>query len=144
MAPPRLSRYESRIVADVVRLILPEYPPLDSSVREEVSVDVTSYVASQIRSMPSFLAHPYRLALLAFDLLPLLRYGRTFHSLPYGRKHAYLAGWSDAPIGVMRDFVKLIRSCALLAYFDHPRVGAELEAERQPRAAAAMRARHRG
>ena len=40
----------------------------------------------------------------------------------------YLAAWDRAPIGLCRDFVKLLRSCALLAYLDHPLVTRQLEA----------------
>jgi hypothetical protein len=113
----------------VVAAILPQYPALDPAVRAAVEQEVTRYVARQIGAMPSFLRFPYRVALLTFDWLPLLRYGRPFHNLPPARSAGYLAWWNDAPILAMRDFVRLIRSSALLVYFDHPSVVQELEAQ---------------
>ena len=113
-------------------LILPDYPALGVEDRRSVERDVTRYVAQQIHSMPSFLRLPYRLALFGFEALALLRYGRPFRALPPAKRAAYLAYWNDAPIAPMRDVVKLIRSVALLVYFDHALVTQRLEAERQP------------
>jgi hypothetical protein len=123
-----LSELERRTVADIVALVIPEFPRLEATVRAHVHDDVCRYVLDQIGSMAGFLAGPYRLAILGFEALPVLRYGRAFHALPRRRQHAYLSFWSAAPLGAMRDFVKLIRSCALLAYFDHPDVRTVLEA----------------
>ncbi|MBI1816118.1 MAG: hypothetical protein HYR72_14155 [Deltaproteobacteria bacterium] len=117
-------------LAAIVGCIAPEYPALNAATRVKALDDVTRYVASQIDGMPSFLRAPYRLALLAFSWLPLLRYARPFSALPAATQLSYLTLWSDGPIGPMRDFVKLIRSCALLAYFDHPLVLQQLEVER--------------
>ena len=106
----------------MVERLVSSYPEVAASKRNVVLTDVTRYVTSQIRSMPGFLRLPYRLALAAFNLLPILRYARTFVGLDPATQDAYLALWSDGPLASMRDFVKLIRSCALLAYFDHPLV----------------------
>ncbi len=112
----------------VVIAILPKYPDLDAGTRLVVEHDVAHYVARQIAAMPSFLRVPYGLALRAFNWLPLLRYGRLFRSLPPERGAQYLAWWNDSPISFMRDFVRLIRSSALLVYFDHPAVAQQLAA----------------
>lgn len=125
---PPLSVLERRTVATIVALVIPEFPRLDAPVRAQVQGDVSRYVVDQIGAMAGFLGGPYRLAILGFESLPVLRYGKTFHALPPRRQHAYLAFWSAAPLGPMRDFVKLIRSCALLAYFDHRDVRKVLEA----------------
>ena len=119
-----------RTVAEITKHFTPEYPALDIRVRNAVLADVTRYVASQIAGMPGFLRFPYFLALLGFNWLALLRYGRPFRGLSAERQDAYIALWNDAPLGPMRDFVKLIRSSALLVYFDHPVVLQHLEAER--------------
>jgi hypothetical protein len=126
-----LSRTRTRVVAGIIGVIAPVYPGLEESVRMSVHEDVTRYVASQIQSMPSFLRLPYQLALTAFNWLALVPYRRRFIHLPLAAQASYLALWSDGPMGVMRDFVKLIRSCALLAYFDHPLVAEQLAATRQ-------------
>ena len=123
-----LSAAQTRVVSDIITLIIPGYPEMEAAAQVQAHGDVTAFVGSQIAGMPSFLRFPYKLALTAFAALPLLRYGRTFTGLDAEVRAHYLALWSDAPIGVMRNFVKLIRSCAVLAYFDHPLVMRHLEA----------------
>jgi hypothetical protein len=126
----QLSRLERRTVATIVALVIPGSPPLDAPLRAGVHDDVCRYVVDQIGSMAGFLAWPYRLAILGFEALPIFRYGKLFHALPQSRQQACLSLWSTARFGAMRDFVKLIRSCALLAYFDHHEVRHVLEAAR--------------
>jgi hypothetical protein len=128
--PPEPSAWLSATLAAIVRVILPPHPELDAADRNTVEVEVTRYVARQIQSMPGFLRVPYRAALLAFDLLPLLRYARPFRALAPAGQAAYLAQWNEAPIAAMRDVIKLMRSSALLVYYDHPLVIARLEAAR--------------
>jgi hypothetical protein len=118
------------IVGEIVRVILPAYPALDARTRAAVEMYVAHYVAAQVGAMPAFLRAPYRAALLGFDWLPLLRYGRRFRSLPAAARAAYLAWWDHAPVSAMRDVIKVIRSTALLVYFDNPSVLERLEAER--------------
>lgn len=106
--------------------------------RAAVEDDVARLVATQIAAMPSFLRLPYRCALVGFDLLPLVRWGRTFRGLDGGRRAAWVATWDERGLGPTHAFVKLVRSCSLLAFFDHPRVGAALAAGDVPTRAAAM------
>jgi hypothetical protein len=118
-------------VAEIVRLTLPASPDLDERVLARVHADVIDFTVSQIEALPSFLHLPYRLGVTAFQFLSLLRHGRRFAYLPAAAKQSYLSLWSDGVIGPTRDFIKLIRSCALLAYFDHPEVRKRLLAERE-------------
>lgn len=124
--PRRLSQSQRQLVAKIVGLVLPERPSLSAPERARVRSAVTGFVASQIEALPTFMALPYRVALLAFQLLPTLRYGRRFDGLNEASQAAYLALWSEGPVAPARDFIKLIRSCALLAYFDHPDVRSQL------------------
>jgi len=116
--PPRASP----ALAQIVSTLLPEYPALDTDERREVERDVASYVAGQIAAMPTFLRLPYRLAMTAFDVLCVPLHGRRFRSLPKAGRESYVSTWNAAPLPPMRDFLKLIRSTALLVYFDHPAV----------------------
>jgi hypothetical protein len=131
MTRATLSGRQRAVLAQILRLIAPSYPQLEAETQAAVLQDVTRYVASQIQGMPGHLRLPYKLALIAFNWLALLRYLRSFIALPEEAKRAYLAMWNDAPIGPMRDFVKLIRSSGLLVYYDHPLIMQRLEAERQ-------------
>lgn len=132
MAWRRLGSADRRVVAEIVRLLLPDYPRLDPAAQGRVRADVTDFVMSQIGAMPSFLRAPYCAAVIGFDWLPVLRHGRCFRRLEEPARVRYLAWWGAGPVGVMRNFVKLIRSCAVLAYFDHPLVMERLEAMRAP------------
>ena len=125
---PRLSPGRIRVLSEIVDALLPDAPALDTAPRSEVHADVTAFVTRQVEAMPAFLAWAYRLAITAFDALAGLRHGRRFVSLEPARQRAYLELWSHSPIGPMRDFVKLIRSCSLLAFFDHPQVHARFAA----------------
>lgn len=118
-------------VREIIATLMPSYPELGHDERDQISGAVTRYVASQIAAMPTFLRIPYSVALLAFEILPLARYGRRFGGLPPDARRSYLAWWSDSPISAMRDFVKLIRSTSLLVFFDHPLVRARLDRERR-------------
>jgi hypothetical protein len=120
---------EAAILGAMVAAILPAEADLDAARRAAIEREVTGYVAAQIRSMPGFLRLPYRLALRLFDLLPLARFGRPFRALARHEQASSLARWGDARLPPMRDFVKLIRSTALLAYFDHPAVRELLDGE---------------
>jgi hypothetical protein len=134
MQPPTLRPGPAAILHDIVTLILPAWPELDldEALRRKITGEVTAYVAAQIQAMPRFLRGPYTLALLGFGWLPVLRYGRTFGALPSVLQKSYLAHWSDGPIGPMRDFVRLIRSSALLVFFDHALIIERLEALQDP------------
>jgi len=122
------------IVRNIVALLLPHNPEVEPALRQQLEGEVGAYVAEQIDAMPGFMRLPYKLVLLGFEILPVLRYGRRFTRLPRPRQASYLARWSDAPILPLRDFIKLIRSSALLVYFDHAALLTLLEAQRVARA----------
>lgn len=121
------SRQET-LLAAVVHSLLPSVPALPPTERVAIASDVVTAVAAQIAAMPSFLRVPYRSALVAFDLLPVMRFGRPFRSLDERRQRAWLGLWEERGVGPMRAMVKLVRSCTLFAWFDHPRVGPALVA----------------
>ena len=122
MSTAELPRRPRRVVAEIVRLLTPRYPRLADDTQTRVHDDVMRFVGAQIMALPDFLRLPYRLAITAFALLPVIRYGRPFLALSDDAKRAWLTSWSDGKIGATRNFVKLIRGCALLAYYDHPLV----------------------
>ena len=125
-------RQRDAIVTAIVADLLPSHPALDAGERVTVAADVVAFVVAQVRGLPEFLRVPYGAAAFAFDGLALLRWGRTFRMLDGARRHAYVAFWAGSPLGATRNFVKLIRSCTLLAYYDHPAVRARLETSVAP------------
>ncbi len=130
MSAARQTRKPPALLLPMVQTLLPRYPELQPDIRIEVEQSVAGYVAGQIAAMPTFLRVPYRLAMFAFDTLSLARHGRRFRALSPTARERYVGVWSNVPISAMRDFVKLIRSTALLVYFDHPLVRERLDLER--------------
>jgi hypothetical protein len=122
----------SRLLRQIVRALAPSHPELEAERRDQVEDAVVDFVGAQIGSLPSFMRIPYGAALLGFDCLAVLRYGRPYTRLDPDQSRVYLAIWDAVPIGVFRDFVKLLRSCTLLAYLDHPIVTRELELAAEP------------
>ncbi len=142
-SPPRRAAKpgrEATIVEALVETFVPPFPILEDEARQRVLVDVTRFVAGQILNLPTYLRFPYRIGLFAFDLGAFLFGGKTFRRAAKPAREAYLARWAQSRFDPLQDFVKLVRSCALFAYFDHPAVQAELERERR---GAAIRAERR-
>lgn len=123
-----LSAAEQRILDSIVERLLPDYPLLSQSHAVVARREVAEFVRFQIAHLPAHFLAPYRAALVAFESLALLRYRSRFTRLPPSLQQQYLSFWSTAPFAACRNFVKLIRSCALLAYFDHPLVSEQLRA----------------
>jgi hypothetical protein len=125
----RLWRSAARIVLGAARPLLPAFPELDASERSQVEGDLGDFLQGQIRAMPQYLRGPYLLALFGFEYLPLLRYGQPYTALRSTIQERIVRSWSESRIAPMRDFVKLIRTCALFYYLDHSVVRAQLEAD---------------
>ncbi len=111
----------------MARAMYPKEPLLAAAEKAQVEKDVVNYLAGQILAMPVYLKVPYIMALHAFNYLAFFRFGLPFTIVNQAKQGRYIRLWSLSPIGLMRDFIKLIRSCALLAYLDHPLVLQELE-----------------
>jgi hypothetical protein len=117
------------LLLEIARPLLPAFPFLPTPERERVEDELRIFLVEQVRSIPSFLRLPYLMALLLFEWVPLLRYGRPYTALPRPRQERALRTWSRSPFGPCRDLVKLVRSCALFFYLDHPLVHERLRAE---------------
>ena len=120
---------DASLVLAIARPLLPSFPPLGDAERKETERDLAAFLEAQLSEMPRYLALPFQLALFGFEWLPLLRYGRRYTALPRETQGRVVRAWADSPIGAMRNFVKLLRTCALFAWLDHPVVAARLESE---------------
>ena len=109
-----------RLVEKIVNAILPEKPVIYSDSRKIVHEEVTDFVYGQIEALPVYLKIVYKLVLYKFNLFSIFICGNIFSNLSKLNQLKYLRIWSNSPIRQMRDFVKLIKSCAFLQYFDHP------------------------
>jgi hypothetical protein len=128
--PPDDARRDafSRLLGEIVRSLLPVRPALPAEERAAVEAEVVRAVAAQLASMSTALRLGVRTGLLAFRALPLVRWGRTFPALDETHRRAWIRTWDESGVGPMPALVKLLRSCILFAWFDHPRVAAALAA----------------
>lgn len=125
------------LVLAIARPLLPAYPELDEDDRAEAERELDRGLTEQLSAMPGYLRLPFEVALVGFNWLPVLRYGRTYGSLPPATQARIVAAWSRSPLGAMRNFIKLVRTCALFAWLDHPLVTERLEREAGPPSSAA-------
>jgi hypothetical protein len=119
----------SRILSAAAAPMLPVRPQLADLERSDVLLELDEFLVAQVWAMPRYLLAPYLVALLAFEAFPLLRHGRFFSSLAVSERAVIVRRWSASPIGPMRDLLKLIRSCTLFFYLDHPLVARRMEEE---------------
>jgi hypothetical protein len=124
---PRLVHPE--LLKHLARPLLPIEPPLSPEARCVVEGDVAAFLFAQIGSMPTYLRLPYEIALLVFNLLAAVPFGQPYQQLDPARQQRYLELWSGSPLRLGRDLIRLIRSCALLQFMDHPCVLARLAPE---------------
>lgn len=116
-----------RLLTGLARSMYPKEPQLTPEEKARVEEEVVNYLDGQILALPTYLRFPYGLALHAFNWLSCLGYGLPFTRIDREKQANYVLVWSRSPIGLMRDFIKLIRSLVLLSYLDHPVVLQELE-----------------
>ena len=117
-----MARAPDQLLLALVTAILPEDPRLADSEREFVEQQVLDFVAAEIAALPTHLRWPYRTALRLFDLSALAARGRPFRALDLAKRRRYVETWADGSVELARDFIKLVRVCALLQFYDHPLV----------------------
>jgi hypothetical protein len=118
-----------RLLLCVAEPILPVRPVLDPAERNRVGLDLAEFLTLQTSALPRHLWLLFRTGLFAFQWLPVLRYGRPYTALKPEQRRLLVANWSTSRLSPKRDLLKLIRSCTLFYYLDHPLVSARLEQE---------------
>ena len=114
--------HHGALLDSLVAALLPEQPVLAPEAVERVQADVVDFVAAEIAALPTHLRVPYRTALRAFDWSAVALHGRPFHALGLPERRRFVGAWADGRVELARDFVKLVRSCTLLEFYDHPLV----------------------
>ncbi|MFH1029432.1 MAG: hypothetical protein V1791_15645, partial [Pseudomonadota bacterium] len=110
------------LLGQITLPLLPVEPSLSPDIRRSVEQDVVEFVGAQINGMPVYLRWPYKLAIEGFNWMSVRQYGRRYTKLDPVKKKDYVAVWIHSTLSFKRDFIKLIRSCALLRFYDHPLV----------------------
>lgn len=118
-----------RLLLLIAEPMLPTKPALDPAERQRVGLGLADFLTRQIGALPHHLSLLVSAGLLSFEWLPLLRFGRPFTALDSDQRRRRVAKWSTSRMQPKRDLLKMVRSCALLFYLDHPIVRARLEKE---------------
>jgi hypothetical protein len=111
----------------IVEAMLPEgRPALNATATSSVRNDVVAFVAGQILMLPRRLRLAFTLGLAVFGAWVRLRRIQGFAAQPPAVRTALIDAWSFGEWGPGRKLFRLIRSTALLAFYEHPLVTAQL------------------
>ncbi len=110
--------------------------PLDVCGRISEPRTVVMYVADfmqgEIMSLSKKFKLLFAIGMFGFNSIVWLRYFKPFTALPLTTRVAIFNSWAYSRIPLQRQLFKLIRSTALLAFYEHPAVIAALEHQRAP------------
>jgi hypothetical protein len=99
--------------------------PLDSfSLSEPRSVVsyVADFIQKEIRNLPKKFQLLFSIGMFCFNMLVWLRYFRSFSLLSLPLRVKIFNRWAYGKLALPRQLFRLVRSTALLAFFEHPAV----------------------
>ncbi len=119
----------SEFWAAVCECFLPGESEIDLSEekRREIHREVGRFTFTQIGCIPFRYKVLFDIGLFGFKLYIFAFSGRFICDVPLDKRRKLVEFWAFGPIGVTRKFMKLIRSLAILAYFDNAEVQAALD-----------------
>lgn len=100
---------------------------LDPARREEVLAEAASFVQGQIGALPRRLELMFGLGTAVFRLYVRLTRMRSFCALAPGERRRIFEQWAYGRVTLFRALFKLVRSTALLAFYEHPAVREALD-----------------
>jgi hypothetical protein len=95
---------------------------LSTKERNVVVDDSTRYVAGQIAAMSRDLRLKAWAGMAGFRAHALVRMGRPFGALPATQRQRLVDQWSYGSLYLPRQLFRMLRSLALLGWFEHPLV----------------------
>jgi glycosyltransferase 2 family protein len=114
----------SRFFVTLVEALLPEDAAL--AARPRVVKDVAEFVQTELGDLPARLGWLLAIGLTGFRAITLLVKLRTVEALELPARRAWVETWAYGSFGLARQLFRGVRSTALLGYYDHPLVRAEL------------------
>lgn len=102
--------------------IVPEAVRLD----EEAWNEVEQIVEQGLKSRPAAIRRQLRLLVRVLEVLPLLRFGKTFRSLDLERRTRFLLAIQDAPLLLVRRGFWGIRTLVYMGYYSRSAARAEV------------------
>jgi hypothetical protein len=109
--------------------IVPESAQLDDAAWE----DLERIVEKALSAQPESLRMQLRLLIRALNLLPVLRFGRTFRSLEAGKRALFLHGIENAPLLALRRGFWGLRTLVFLGYYGRRESGESIGYRADPR-----------
>lgn len=108
-------------ISQIIELLIPEsFPAMEADRKARFVEDSARDLLEIVDRMPSHLRIGFGIALLLFTFSSIPVNGRLFGGLSRDKQQIHLAAWTDSRLGLMRDFMKLIRNLALFHFYDHP------------------------
>jgi len=112
----------------VIEAIIPlETIPLNEPERAKCAKTVTGFVQGQLQSLPVLLRAAFAAGMAAFRILVRMRYFSNFKNLSLDKRKKIVAGWAWGKVALARQLFRVVRSTALLAFYEIPAVKAALE-----------------
>ena len=119
------SEEPGQLVCALTEALVPQAPGGDASHDEAVDRSAR-FVQGQIAALPAPLWIALQAGLLGFRVLVRLRYLKSYCALPADLRRRVAAWWAYGPHRLTRTMFRLLRSTALLAYYE------EVAAQRTP------------
>jgi hypothetical protein len=97
----------------IARTIVGEADALD----EVGWTELESIIERGLASRPASVRRQLRILVRALDLIPVLRYGRTFRNLDRARRTRFLLAVQDAPLLLLRRGFWGLRTLVFMGYY---------------------------
>jgi hypothetical protein len=102
------------IFRDVAKTIVPEANALDETSWAEMEAIIERGLATR----PAKIRRQLRLLVRVLNLLPILRYGKSFRSLDHERRTAFLLSVESAPFVLFRRGFWGLRTFVFMGYYN--------------------------
>lgn len=109
-------------------LVPTDRPRLEPEERRVVVSQAADFLQGQINALSPGLQTMMKIALTGFRFLVRLRFVRGYCELPLETRRRIADWWAYGPIGFTRQMFRALRATVLLAYWEHPIVGARMKA----------------
>lgn len=101
-------------------LPLPQTPWMNDEQRVESVAFVSEFLNAQVRALPLRVRIMFFVGLSGFEFITVIRFGRRFASLEQDRGRRWFESWAYGKVGLARQLFRMIRSIALLAFYELP------------------------
>jgi len=125
-APP-VERPPSKLMTAIVEAACPfDSVPLDEAARAAVLTRVATFVCGQIDALPESIGVLFTVGVTGFRTIVGATHLRGFCKLAPASRRRIFEAWAYGRIGLTRKLFRVVRSTALLAFYDDPVVTAAL------------------